>query len=431
MNLTLPLLLATGTLLAIAAPAASAQRGLSGTSYDALPFPQTNLYPTGMGLGSGRTTESAGSRPAILLTGYWPVTNEMVRHFSTDPVLNPGGWQGSNWEGRGYDVYSYFAEFPGGGGQGMGDLEVDYQDTSADFWPIADALRPIAVITFSRGVLDRRFELEWNNRNLTTWINDYTVPQQPTPSPPDNSYPADGVRNSTLPVQDVLAALRVANLDNFGVHVDQTGNGGGYLSEFIGYHGVWYQALHSSPTDPAWCVTAGHIHVGGLLGKPKAVKATHQTLRAVMRYVDDVTGATAGDTAWFCKTSVNSAGRGAILTAIGSNSISQNDLNLNVVSNVPNTFGLAFYGSGTQAPTPLGDGNLCVTAPHFRVLPAVAATSEGTSNVLLDFTQPPLSAGPGQVSAGSTWHFQFWLRDMAAGQTGFTASSGLSLTFAP
>jgi hypothetical protein len=35
-------------------------------------------------------------------------------------------------------------------GQGSGDFQVDYQDTSADFWPLANALQPIAVITFSR-----------------------------------------------------------------------------------------------------------------------------------------------------------------------------------------------------------------------------------------------------------------------------------------
>jgi hypothetical protein len=52
----------------------------------------------------------------ILLTGYWPPTNEMVRRFSTSTVQNPDGWIGGNWEGRGYNVYSFFPEFPGGVG---------------------------------------------------------------------------------------------------------------------------------------------------------------------------------------------------------------------------------------------------------------------------------------------------------------------------
>ena len=76
----------------------------------------------------------------IILTGYWPPTNEMIRHFSQNKNLNPEGWQGENWENRGYDIISYFPEFSDPDctdcGQGSGDLEVDYQDTSEDFWPI-------------------------------------------------------------------------------------------------------------------------------------------------------------------------------------------------------------------------------------------------------------------------------------------------------
>ncbi|MCA9298328.1 MAG: hypothetical protein KDA28_04640, partial [Phycisphaerales bacterium] len=111
---------------------------------------------------------SADDYRHILLTGYWPPTNEMVRHFSTNPERNPDGWAGANWEGRGYHVYSYFPEFPNGVGQGVGDLEVDYQDTSADFWPIAEAVAPTALITFSRGSFGRDWEIEFAQRNLIT-----------------------------------------------------------------------------------------------------------------------------------------------------------------------------------------------------------------------------------------------------------------------
>src|SRR5262245_15339390 len=62
----------------------------------------------------------------ILLTGYWPPSNEMVRPFSNNPVLNPGGWIGGNWEQRGYNIYSYFPTFANptctSCGQGMGDF---------------------------------------------------------------------------------------------------------------------------------------------------------------------------------------------------------------------------------------------------------------------------------------------------------------------
>ena len=90
-------------------------------------------------------------RPKILVTGYWPPTNEMVRHFSQNPDLNPDGWQGDNWENLGFDVVSFFPEFDPDNcnncGQGYGDLEVDYQDFSGDFWPIVEQIKPAAIIT--------------------------------------------------------------------------------------------------------------------------------------------------------------------------------------------------------------------------------------------------------------------------------------------
>ena len=75
---------------------------------------------------------SENGLPHVLITGYWPPTNEMLRQWSQDPEQNPGGWVGENWEGRGYNIYAFFPEFPGGTGQnpkGDGDFEVDYQDT--------------------------------------------------------------------------------------------------------------------------------------------------------------------------------------------------------------------------------------------------------------------------------------------------------------
>lgn len=65
----------------------------------------------------------------ILITGFWPPTNDMIRPWNQDPIQNPGGWIGENWEGRGYDIYAYHPEFPGGVGQnprGEGNMEVDY-----------------------------------------------------------------------------------------------------------------------------------------------------------------------------------------------------------------------------------------------------------------------------------------------------------------
>ena len=226
----------------------------------------------------------------ILLTGYWPPTNEMIRHFSQDENLNPFGWQGENWENRGYDIISYFPEFSNPDcsscGQGFGTLEVDYQDTSQDFWPIFNDHRPIATITFSRGYMDQSWELEFNAYNRFSWINDFTSPFQPTPSPPDTDESVMFERNSNLPINEIINAI-----DNMEIglnpYVDLNGDPGEYVSEFMAYHGTWYRDLNLSGDEK--CLTAGHIHVGGLINTQTAVEATNQTVRTLIDYLDQFT----------------------------------------------------------------------------------------------------------------------------------------------
>ncbi len=234
-----------------------------------------------------------GFRPVILMTGYWPPTNEMVRQFSPTPALNPLGWVGRNWENRGYDVVSFFPEFTppncSNCGVGMGDLEVDYQDTSADFWNIVQALKPVAIITFSRGFNNVSWEVEMNQFNRQFWVNDFIAPFQPTPAPPDAGHPTNGLRLSTLPAQEIVDAVDAAAL-NLTPYICFTQDGGGFLSEFIAYHGVWYQALHANPDDPAYCVTAGHVHVGTFINWPTATTAAEITLRVVIRRVEEAIG---------------------------------------------------------------------------------------------------------------------------------------------
>ena len=223
----------------------------------------------------------------ILLTGYWPPTNNMLRPYSTNPDQNPNGWQGENYNGSGYDVHSYFPEFPNGIGKGEGDLEVDYQDTSEDFWRIVEEVRPVAIITFSRGFNDRSWEVEKLQRNLDDWIPDYEAPFQPTVSPPDQSVPAGYVRESSLPMRRIRDAVNADPDLDVDAYIDRTGFGGGFLSEFIAYHGVWYQSLHADPSDPYYTVAAGHIHVGSQLRRAEGRRATELTLDALTVYLDN------------------------------------------------------------------------------------------------------------------------------------------------
>lgn len=229
--------------------------------------------------------------PNVLVTGYWPPTNEMLRQFSTNPDQNPGGWVGENWEGRGYNVYAFFPEFPNGVGQGQGDFEVDYQDTSGDWWNIVPQVAPIALITFSRAANDWGWEMEGGNRTYvsSSWTPDYRPPTQPTPELPIMQLEPPGTeRWSSLPMEEIVAAVN-AEVPALNAYISPIDNGA-FLSNFIGYHGNWYHDLHSDTADPMWNLAGGHIHVGYAMDLPDAVHAAEVSIRTLITHVDGIRG---------------------------------------------------------------------------------------------------------------------------------------------
>ena len=191
----------------------------------------------------------------ILLTGYWPPSNEAIRPFSQNHLLNPDGWVGENWENRGFDIVSYFPIFTDPDcqscGQGYGDLEVDYQDTSEDWWNIVDSINPIAIITFSRGYIDHSWELEWQYFNYFYWTADFTEPFYPTPTPPDSTVPTNTRRYSSLPMDSIVSKIESSDLG---------------LTPYIDY-------------------TQGAV--GGLIDWDTVRQAAEITLREVIKVVDE------------------------------------------------------------------------------------------------------------------------------------------------
>lgn len=256
---------------------------------------------------------ATASASSIVLIGYWPPTNDMLRQFSTDSTQNPDGWAGQNWQGLGHDVYSFFPEFPpdnmpfndpfgsdGWVGSADSDFRVDYQDTSADFWTVMDALKPVALITFSFGDFDNRWEIErvegghfGGSTPEFDWITDANGITQPTQDSIDpRSWDAistyrDGNRLQTqLPVDNILAATAALGLAN--VFVDETGTSGEYLSGFLALHGLYYNSLHNDPNDPFRNIAAGHIHVGSSLSVADAKLLSEVTLTQVLNHVNSV-----------------------------------------------------------------------------------------------------------------------------------------------
>jgi glucose/arabinose dehydrogenase len=136
---------------------------------------------------------------------------------------------------------------------------------------------------------------------------------------------------------------------------------------------------------------------------------------------------TPGDS--ICTAQPNSAGPGALITTAGCRSISENNLLLSVSGLPIDEYGIFFYGP-QQAPTPFGQGTLCVGGPGgvFRLRPALRSSTAGSVRRLLDLNASPADTGPGMITAGSTWSFQFWYRDPGLG---FNLSDGVSISFEP
>jgi hypothetical protein len=103
--------------------------------------------------------------------------------------------------------------------------------------------------------------------------------------PPDSSVATGYVRNSTLPVQAIADAINASGL-GINAWVDWSGNPGAFLCEYMAYHDMWYQSLHSSPDDQYQCIAAGFTHVAGDLAVADLTTAVEIALRTTTDYLD-------------------------------------------------------------------------------------------------------------------------------------------------
>jgi hypothetical protein len=130
----------------------------------------------------------------------------------------------------------------------------------------------------------------------------------------------------------------------------------------------------------------------------------------------------------YCPGSSNSTGAPAVLVDQGSTSIGLNDLRFSVAGGPPGEKGIVILGT-QQAQNPFGNGTLCLGGSVQRLLPPVTLSAEGKGIHQVDFEDPTQPTA--QITPGSTWYFQFWYRDSAAGIGDFNLSNGLSATFCP
>ena len=238
--------------------------------------------------------ETDTCRATVVVTGYWPPTNEMMRQFSQNRHQNPEAWQGANWQGFGYDVFAFFPEFPPDGdptnnkigelgsvGAEDADFRVDYQDTSRDFWRIMDEYQPHILITTSRGG-DIGWEIEayeGGHGKVEEWASDrwgeHTHPELGTvdsrTSQALQQFKEHKVR-SALPIHFIKSATQQLNLVEVKIDNATSGN---YLSGFMGLHGLYY---HQTQVDN---LAAGHIHVGRHV-KPETARVLFETTLATV-----------------------------------------------------------------------------------------------------------------------------------------------------
>ncbi len=129
----------------------------------------------------------------------------------------------------------------------------------------------------------------------------------------------------------------------------------------------------------------------------------------------------------YCSASTNSTGSAAAIHATGHASLAANDLLLNA-DHLPASRPGLFIASSTQGQAPFGNGVLCLGGQIQRLLPVQFSSPSGVLASALDVTQGPW---PTLIHPGTTWNFQGWFRDPAAGGAGFNFSDGLSVTFLP
>lgn len=127
----------------------------------------------------------------------------------------------------------------------------------------------------------------------------------------------------------------------------------------------------------------------------------------------------------YCTSLPNSTGNSALISANGSASLGANDLEL-VAGNLPPGKPTLFYFGPGSTEVPLGNGFRCVAGPGIARFSPLLSNPAGVAVLAVDNTNLP---GGASFSPGSSWHFQAWYRDPAAGQAGFNLTDGAAILF--
>lgn len=135
----------------------------------------------------------------------------------------------------------------------------------------------------------------------------------------------------------------------------------------------------------------------------------------------------------YCTTVPNSTGMPGMITAVGSDTASANDVTLHAGNLPPFEFAYFLASDGNiEIPNPSGaPGNFCLWTNNLgnigRYSNFVQNTgANGCISLEIDLTMVPIAAAPGStvLMAGTTWYFQCWHRD--TGSNNFTNAVGVT-----
>ncbi len=130
-----------------------------------------------------------------------------------------------------------------------------------------------------------------------------------------------------------------------------------------------------------------------------------------------------GEPTNYCATNPNSTGNAGHIYAVGSASVTANDLEL-WASNLPAPQWTQFFYGPLAQQVPLASGFLCVGGNIDR-FPLQVSGAGGIAVQPVDFGNLP----GGAISAGSTWRFQVIHRDILGGSLTANLTDGLEILF--
>jgi len=217
------------------------------------------------------------------------------------------------------------------------------------------------------------------------------------------------------------------NADIFEVEVSADGGASWVDVESVGPTGAgtdggWIQASFDLSSIVTPTASMQLRFIASDLGSGSIVEAA----------IDDIEivglGSSIPDPVRYCAANPNSTGLTTRIDFNGSVRVSENNFFLSASSMPAGSFGLFFFGDQqTQVPISGSQGILCVGGSQFRLPPVQSDPLLGLASYQVDFTDP--STNGQQITGGSTWNFQMWHRDSAAGQVTSNTSDALQISF--